>query len=234
MPIDKIKTTDFAAAARRHAEESVKTADRNGNGLLSALEAASTLPEDLRDNFENFDDRTSGNVTTRRFNASFAGYSAASANRADADRDGFLTAEEGAKLPLDLQDNFATLFGEIGGVGGRMTDAQLQTHFASAIDVQQGPRAGVTQPIAVTDVPPEARPAIEEALASLIADGDELTEENFLKNDVHVVFASETDRTVVGFAVNREAFNADAGIGAKQVLGFNLQGNKVYSDWESI
>lgn len=230
----KIKTSDFITAASRHAEESVKTADRNGNGQLSALEAISTLPQDLRDNFQNLDAKTSGTITTRQFNGSFTGYAAANARRADSDGDGFLSAEEGARMPLDLQDNFANIFRDIGGVGGRMTDAQLGTHFASAITVQDGPSAAVTQPISAADLPPEVRPAIEEALASLIADGDELAPEDFRKNDVHVVFASESDRTVVGFAVDREAFNLDGGIGAKQVLGFNLQGKKVYSDWESI
>jgi hypothetical protein len=105
MP-SKLKIADLVASTSRYAKKAATAADKNANQKLSATEARS-LPADLKDDYKRQARATTG-ITPESFARDQAAYVAASARRADKNKDGYLSVTEQAAMPADLQDNLAS------------------------------------------------------------------------------------------------------------------------------
>lgn len=101
----RVGVGELLGASKRYVEAAVKKANLNGNTYLT-LEEAKKLPADLRDNYEAFRKAGNARVSVKQFAASFTAYVAKSANAADKNKDGVLTATDAKALPKDLRDNF--------------------------------------------------------------------------------------------------------------------------------
>lgn len=104
MATTKIKVNDFIKASKTYVEKSLEKATQNKNAYLSPSEQKK-LPKDLRDNLKNYG-KAGSSVKTKDFTTAFTSYVAASAKKADANKDGVLSAADAGRLPKDLQDNF--------------------------------------------------------------------------------------------------------------------------------
>ena len=98
-----IKVKSLIASTAGYAKKSATAADKNKNGRLTRAEAKA-LPKDLQDDFKR---QAKGKVSVKvaDFAKDQTAYVARSANKADKNKDGLLSASEQAKMPKDLADN---------------------------------------------------------------------------------------------------------------------------------
>jgi hypothetical protein len=102
----RLKSTDFVQATRGYVKNSIEKANKDHNPYLTKAEAKA-LPKDLRDNFENhrLGAQKNGRVTAKKFEERYVGYVETHMNKADANKDGYLTWNDLKRLPADLRDN---------------------------------------------------------------------------------------------------------------------------------
>src|SRR4051812_16799539 len=117
----KVKVSELVSSTARYARKSADAADKNKNKKLTATEAAS-LPRDLRDDFKR-QAKKSAAITPASFARDQAAYVAASAKKADKNKDGYLSVTEEKSMPTDLKDNLASYkaahSGPATGTGGK-------------------------------------------------------------------------------------------------------------------
>ena len=106
--MSSVKVADFVRSSAAYVRANVAKANKDGNAYLTKTESKS-LAKDLKDNFEahRLGSQENGSVTASKFVEKFTNYVAVMADRADANHDGFISAAESKKLPVDLRDNFA-------------------------------------------------------------------------------------------------------------------------------
>jgi hypothetical protein len=101
----KVKVSEFIASSARYAKKAA-TAAANASGRIGKAEAKA-LPKDLQDDFKRMTRGGKKDVSAAQFAKDQAAYVAAQAKKADADKDGILSATEAKKLPASLKDNYA-------------------------------------------------------------------------------------------------------------------------------
>ena len=103
--VSRVKIKDLVSSTARYAKKAATAADQNKNKKLTATEARA-LPADLKDDYKR-QAKKKPVVTPASFAADQAAYVAASAKKADKNKDGYLSELEEKSLPKDLKDNLA-------------------------------------------------------------------------------------------------------------------------------
>lgn len=135
MTTTKIKVSDFIKASKTYVEKSLEKANANRNAYLSPSEQKK-LPKDLRDNLKNAQRGRTGSVKTKEFATAFTSYVAVQAKKADANKDGVLSAADAGRLPRDLRDNFKNYVAASkqvwhGGPKDKTSSTRIAQHLAA-------------------------------------------------------------------------------------------------------